>query len=73
MKMDGAEKMRMGRILFVVFLVLSVTCIPISGKGTKDIKVAAAEAEIVGDDSMEIAGGISPGLQGFVGNSYLGS
>lgn len=59
--MDGAEKMRTGGILLVVFLVVSAVCIPIFGKGTKDIKVAAAAAEIVGDDSMEIAGGISPG------------
>jgi len=61
MKMDGAEKMRTVGILLVVFLLLSAACIPILGKGTKDIKVAAAAAEIVGDDSMEIAGGISPG------------
>jgi hypothetical protein len=53
--------MRTGAILLVVFLVLSAACTPILGKSTKDIKVAAAAAEIVGDDSMEIAGGISPG------------
>lgn len=53
--------MRTVGILLVVFLLLSAACIPILGKGTKDIKVAAAAAEIVGDDSMEIAGGISPG------------
>jgi hypothetical protein len=61
MKTDGAEKMRTSGILLVVFLVVSAVCIPLLGKGTKDIKVAAATAEIVGDDSMEIAGGISPG------------
>ncbi|MHC4643408.1 MAG: hypothetical protein ACYS32_17335 [Planctomycetota bacterium] len=53
--------MRTFGILLVVFLVLSVTCIPIFGKDTKSLKVAAAAAEIVADDSMEIAGGISPG------------
>ncbi|MHC4461716.1 MAG: hypothetical protein ACYS6W_08490 [Planctomycetota bacterium] len=53
--------MRTVGILLAVFLLLSAACIPIFGKGTKDIKVAAAAAEIVGDDSMEIAGGISPG------------
>ncbi|MHC4546901.1 MAG: hypothetical protein ACYSYL_20695 [Planctomycetota bacterium] len=53
--------MKTGGILLVLFLLLSATCIPVSGKGTKEIKVAAAAAEIVGDDSMEIAGGISPG------------
>jgi len=48
-------------ILLVVFLILPVTCIPVFGKGTKSLRVAAAATEIVGDDSMEIAGGISPG------------
>ena len=61
MKTDGAEKMKTPRILLVVFLLLSTACIPIFGKSTKQIRVAAAAAEIVGDDSMEIAGGISPG------------
>ena len=53
--------MRMGGILLVVFLALSVACIPTLGRDSNGIKVAAATAEIVGDDSMEIAGGISPG------------
>ncbi|MHC4110871.1 MAG: hypothetical protein ACYSUY_07335 [Planctomycetota bacterium] len=53
--------MRIVGIILGVFLVLSVACIPILGKGTKSLRVAAAAAEIVGDDSMEIAGGISPG------------
>lgn len=60
-KMNGAEKMRMADVVLVVFLILSVACIAAFGKGTNDIKVAAAAAEIVGDDSMAIAGGISPG------------
>jgi neutral ceramidase len=53
--------MRIKRILLVVCLVLSAACVPISAKGAKDIKAAAAAAEITGDNSMEIAGGISPG------------
>lgn len=61
MKTDGAEKMRTPRILLVVFLLLSTACIPTLGKPTKQIKVAAAAAEIISNDSMEIAGGISPG------------
>ena len=59
--MDVAKEMRMGGRLLVVFFVLSVACIATLGKGTKNVKVAAATAEIVGDDSMEIGGGISPG------------
>jgi len=59
--MDRAEKMRTGGILLVVFLVLLAACIPTLGRGAKGIKVAAATAEIIGDDSMDIAGGISPG------------
>jgi len=61
MKTDGAEKMKTPRILLVVFLLLSTACIPTLGKPTKQIKVAAAAADIITDDSMEIAGGISPG------------
>lgn len=61
MKTDGAEKMKTPRILLAVFLLLSTACIPTLGKPTKQIKVAAAAAEIISDDSMEIAGGISPG------------
>ena len=53
--------MRTPRILLVVFLLLSTACIPTLGKPTKQIKVAAAAAEIISNDSMEIAGGISPG------------
>ena len=40
---------------------MSTTCVTAATKDTKEIKVAAAAAEITGDDSMEIAGGISPG------------
>jgi neutral ceramidase len=61
MKTDGAEKMRTPRILLVVFLLLSTACIPTFAKPAKQIRVAAAAAEIISDDSMEIAGGISPG------------
>jgi hypothetical protein len=61
MKTDGAEKMKTPRILLVVFLLLSTVCLPTLGKPTKQVKVAAAAAEIISDDSMEIAGGISPG------------
>ncbi len=53
--------MKTPHILLVIFLLLSTACIPASGKSTKQIKAAAAAAEIIGDDSMEIAGGISPG------------
>ncbi|MHC4086615.1 MAG: hypothetical protein ACYSWZ_15380 [Planctomycetota bacterium] len=53
--------MRTTRILLAVFLLLSTACLPTLGKPTKQIKVAAAVAEIIADDSMEIAGGISPG------------
>ena len=53
--------MRTGCILLVASLILSAACIPVSATGANDIKAAAAAAEIVGDDSMEIAGGISPG------------
>ncbi|UCG58870.1 MAG: hypothetical protein JSU70_05020 [Phycisphaerales bacterium] len=53
--------MRTGGILLVVFLALLAARIPTLGRGTDGMKVAAATAEIVGDDSMEIAGGISPG------------
>jgi neutral ceramidase len=59
--MDGVNKMRTVGILSIVFLMLSIACVRTLGKDTKEIKVAAATAEIVGDDSMEIAGGISPG------------
>ena len=50
--------MKKGGILLILFLILFVAYIPTLGK---DIKVAAATAEIIGDDSMEIAGGISAG------------
>jgi hypothetical protein len=53
--------MKTPRILLVIFLLLSTARITASGKTTKQIKAAAAAAEIIGDDSMEIAGGISPG------------
>ena len=53
--------MRTLYILLVVFLILSAASITALGKAAESIKVAAAAAEIVGDDSMEIAGGISPG------------
>jgi len=61
MDLDGAKKMRTVGIILIVSMILSLTCIPVFGKGTKTLKVAAATAEIIGDDSMEIAGGISPG------------
>jgi len=53
--------MKTPRILLVIFLLLSTACIPALGKSTKQLKAAAAATEITGDDSMEIAGGISPG------------
>ena len=53
--------MRTLYILLVVFLILSAASITALGKAAESIRVAAAAAEIVGDDSMEIAGGISPG------------
>jgi len=53
--------MRTGGILLVVFLVLLAACTPTLGKASNGIKVAAATAEIIGDDSMDIAGGISAG------------
>jgi hypothetical protein len=53
--------MRTGGILLVVFMVLLAACIPTLGKSMNGIKIAAATEEIIGDDSMEIAGGISPG------------
>lgn len=60
-KMKAARKMKMAHVLLVVFLVLSVACLPTLGKVTNLVKVAADAAEIVGDDSMAIGGGISPG------------
>ncbi|UCG50150.1 MAG: hypothetical protein JSU94_10240 [Phycisphaerales bacterium] len=56
-----AEKMRTSGILSVVVLVLSVAPMPTSGNDAKGIRVAAAAAVIVGDDAMDIAGGLSPG------------
>ncbi|MHC4691464.1 MAG: hypothetical protein ACYS67_01895 [Planctomycetota bacterium] len=53
--------MKTPRILLVIFMLLSTVCISASGKSSKQIKAAAASTEIISDDSMEIAGGISPG------------
>ena len=59
--MSRAGRIRTVGTLSVVSLAFLVACVRTLAEDTKGIRVAAATAEIVGDDSMEIAGGISPG------------
>lgn len=59
--MIALEKKRMAGIFLVVLSVLSAASTAASGRGTNNIRVAAAASEIVGDDSMAIGGGIFAG------------
>jgi len=58
--MNAVKEMRTASVLLVIFLTLSAACTSTLGKDAKNIKAAAAAVEIVGDDSMVLAGGTFP-------------